>query len=301
MSDKDIAEKNLEAWNDVFADIVNVLLFNGKRVVLEEDLEAETPNSMFKVDGKLHEQTRDVSKIWKNGEIRISILGFENQTKQDYKMPLRVISYDGASYKQQLVDEKAKKNYPVVTLVLYFGTESRWTAPKNLRNCFEIPEDLTPFVSDYKINVFEIAWLDEETINSFSSDFKIVAQYFQAKRQNKSYVGSKDIIKHVDETLKMLSVLTGDNTFEKVYNDSNFEKGGVSMCEVVQRIINEGKAAGRAEGINEGRAEGRTEGRNGIIINLVTAKAGTIEQIAQWVKLPVDEVKRIAESAASNS
>ncbi len=69
------------------------------------------------------------------------------------------------------------------------------------------------------------------------------------------------------------------------------------MCEVVQRIINEGKAAGRAEGINEGR----TEGRNGIIINLVSAKAGTIEQIAQWVKLPVDEVKRIAESAASNS
>lgn len=95
----------------------------------------------------------------------------------------------------------------------------------------------------------------------------------------------------------MLSVLTGDNTFEKVYNDSNFEKGGFSMCEVVQRIINEGKAAGRAEGINEGR----TEERNGIIINLVSAKAGTIEQIAQWVKLPVDEVKRIAESAASNS
>ena len=83
----------------------------------------------------------------------------------------------------------------------------------------------------------------------------------------------------------MLSVLTGDNTFEKVYNNSNFEKGGFSMCEVVQRIIN----------------EGRTEGRNGIIINLVSAKAGTIEQIAQWVKLPVDEVKRIAESAASNS
>ena len=81
MRDKDIAEKNLEAWNDVFADIVNVLLFNGKRIVLEDDLEAETPNSMFKVDGKLHEQTRDVSKIWKDGEIRISILGFENQTK----------------------------------------------------------------------------------------------------------------------------------------------------------------------------------------------------------------------------
>lgn len=30
MSGKDIAEKNLEAYNDVFADIVNGLLFDGK-------------------------------------------------------------------------------------------------------------------------------------------------------------------------------------------------------------------------------------------------------------------------------
>ena len=29
MGEKDIAEKTLEAYNDVFADIVNVLLFDG--------------------------------------------------------------------------------------------------------------------------------------------------------------------------------------------------------------------------------------------------------------------------------
>ena len=50
MGAKDIAEKNLEAWNDVFADIVNVLLFNGKRIILENELEADTTNSMFKAD-----------------------------------------------------------------------------------------------------------------------------------------------------------------------------------------------------------------------------------------------------------
>ena len=107
MGEKDITEKHLEAWNDVFADIVNVLLFNGKRLVNENDLEADTKDSMFKADGEIHEQERDVSKFWKNGEIRISILGFENQTVPDKDMPLRVISYDGASYKQQLQDKKA--------------------------------------------------------------------------------------------------------------------------------------------------------------------------------------------------
>lgn len=41
MSEKDIAEKTLEAYNDVFADIVNGLLFDGKEVVKEEELEAD--------------------------------------------------------------------------------------------------------------------------------------------------------------------------------------------------------------------------------------------------------------------
>ena len=33
MGQKDIAEKTLEAYNDVFADIVNGLVFKGKKVV----------------------------------------------------------------------------------------------------------------------------------------------------------------------------------------------------------------------------------------------------------------------------
>ena len=109
MGAKDITEKNLEAFNDVFADIVNVLLFKGKHLMKEKDLESASKDSMFKIDGKIHEQERDVSKFWKNGEVRISIIGLENQTAQDSKMPLRVISYDGASYKQQLLDTNKKK------------------------------------------------------------------------------------------------------------------------------------------------------------------------------------------------
>ena len=66
MGSKDITEKNLEALNDVFADIVNVLLFKGARLVNEKDLETDTARSMFKADGKVHEQERDVSKFWKN-------------------------------------------------------------------------------------------------------------------------------------------------------------------------------------------------------------------------------------------
>lgn len=282
MAEKDITEKNLEALNDVFADIVNVLLFKGERLINENELEADTTKSMFKSDGKIHEQERDVSKIWKNGEIRISILGIENQTTQDSDMPLRVISYDGASYKQQLLDKNRKKRYPVATLVLYFGTDEKWTEAKRLYECFNIPEKLKPFVNDYKINVFNIAFLNPKIIAMFKSDFKIITEYFRAKRLNQKYKGSKEKLQHTNETLKMFSALTGDDSFEKAYNEGNFERGGVTMCDVVERIRNDGIA----EGILEGKAD--------IIKKMLDAKALTIEQIADILKLPVKEVQKIA-------
>ena len=285
MAEKDITEKNLEALNDVFADIVNVLLFKGEQVINEKDLEADTTKSMFKADGKIHEQERDVSKFWKNGEIRISILGIENQTAQDSDMPLRVISYDGASYKQQLLDTNQKKRYPVATLVLYFGTEEKWSKAKHLYDCFEVPVKLKPFVNDYKINIFNIAFLSSKTIAMFKSDFKIIAEYFRAKRLNQKYKGSKEKLKHANETLKMFSALTGDDSFEKVYNEGNFKKGGITMCDVVERIRN----------------DGRTEGQERIIMNLIESNAGTIEQIAAWVKLPVKEVQKIAKKVPVNA
>lgn len=109
-------------------------------------------------------------------------------------MPLRVISYDGASYKQQLLDEKAKQRYPVTTIVLYFGTKEKRSTPKNLLGCFKVLEELKPFVNDYKINVFNIAWLSDKTIDMFQSDFKIVAKYFQTVRLKKDYKGSNEEI-----------------------------------------------------------------------------------------------------------
>ena len=290
MGEKDITEKHLEAFNDVFADIVNVLLFKGLKLMKEKDLEAAAKDSMFKADGKIHQQERDVSKFWKNGEVRISILGFENQTVQDPKMPLRVISYDGASYKQQLLDNEKDKNkdtkkkslYPVVTLVLYFGTDEKWSTHKNLLSCFKIPEELKPFVNDYKINVFNIAWLSNKTIDMFQSDFKIVAKYFQTIRLKKNYKGSTEEIKHVDALLKMLTALTGDNSFEEVYNEGNLNKGGVTMCEVVEKIKNEG----RNEGVLAGKAE--------LVRKMLDAKLVTEQQIADLLKISVKEVKKIA-------
>lgn len=53
MGEKDITEKILESYNDVFADIVNGIVFNGEQVVREEDLFDATPFGYYKASGKV--------------------------------------------------------------------------------------------------------------------------------------------------------------------------------------------------------------------------------------------------------
>ena len=48
MAEKDIAEKILEDYPDVFADIVNGLLFNGKTVIRPEELEDSKIQSAYR-------------------------------------------------------------------------------------------------------------------------------------------------------------------------------------------------------------------------------------------------------------
>lgn len=76
-----MTEKILESYHDVFSDIINVLLFQGRRVIKAEDLEEQAPRAYYKAEGKLREIERDVVKRWKKGKLRIACFGIENQTK----------------------------------------------------------------------------------------------------------------------------------------------------------------------------------------------------------------------------
>ena len=181
MAQKDASEKILEAYNDVFSDIVNVLLFKGKPVLSVNDLEDQAPRSYYKEDGRIHELERDVAKRWKNGSLRVACIGFENQTASDPDMPLRVIGYDGAEYRAQLAN-KQTEFYPVVTMVLYFGHERHWSGQATLKERLSIREELDPYVNDYRINLFEIAFMEPEEVELFQSDFRAVADYFVQMR-----------------------------------------------------------------------------------------------------------------------
>ena len=264
MGEKDITEKLLEDYNDVFSDIVNVLLFDGREVVKESSLSVSATRSQYKADDRrVHEQERDVSKWWMKRNVQIALYGIENQTGEDDLMPLRVISYDGSSYKRQIALNKP--DVPVITLVLYYG-EDHWTKPLNLKSYLKIPEELDPYVSDYYINVFEISWLSDEQVKMFKSDFRFVADFFVGKRKNPDYMPTdKSEIRHVDEVLKLLSAFTHDRMYEELITEKGTKREVRNMCEVAERLVNKGREEGIEQGIEQGRAEGQSALADAII------------------------------------
>ena len=254
MGEKDVTEKTLESYADVFADIVNVLLFGGKTIIAPEDLRDALPRSIYKADGKLHEQERDTAKFWLSGQIHIALLGLENQTEIEEDITLRTISYDGAAYRDQMNRDakgKPKERYPVVTLVLYFGYKKRWDKPLNLKERFDIPKELEPYINDYHVNLFEIAWLLDETIQMFQSDFRFVADYFSQKRKNKEYKVPEGEMKHVREVMELLSAVMQDTRFMDAYNKRIEEGRLMNMDAWIDEAENRGMEKGKIEMVLE--------------------------------------------------
>ncbi len=234
VSQVDKALKIVEFHNEVFADIVNVGLFNGRQVLHAEELQNHPARSQYSKNGVIHELERDIIKRWKTGDIRLACIGLENQVASDPDMPLRVMGYDSADYNLQ-VHSKDKKRYPVVTLVLYFGNNKPWNGPLSLKERVDIPEELDPYVSDYKINLFQVSYLSREQADFFRSDFRVIADYFVQKRETGDYHPKPMDIAHMQDTLQLMRAITKDDRYVEVYEScTDEEKGGIrNMCDVL--------------------------------------------------------------------
>lgn len=301
MAEKDVSEKLLEAHNDVFSDIVNGLLFQGEKVIAPDELENHFTIAGYESKGKLRSMERDVSKHWKKGAIRLACIGLENQTTADADMPLRIIAYDGAEYKRQLLGNSPER-YPVITLVLYFGTERKWKRPRSLLERIKVAEELKPFVNDYKIHVFEIASLTPEQVKLFQSDFHVIADYLTQMKRQQAYTPSKQQLAHPEETFQMMKQLTGNKDYEKLLLPE--EGGPVTMYDALAEAKKEGIAQGIVQGkremydaLAEAKKEGIAQGQATAMLDIATnmKRLGKFsdEAIVLVTKLSLEQVKAI--------
>ena len=262
MHDRDIAEKQLFDYDDVFADIVNVLLFHGRSVIHAGQLETARDRDAYPSAAGLREMERDVSKLGRGDGIVVSLIGIENQSRADRTMVLRVMGYDALAYRKQVLDGKSSDFYPVFTLVLSFSLKP-WPYPRDLEGVLRIPEEYQGCVSNYTVkNLFEVAFLPREVIDAFTSDFYFVADCVWQLRAKGTYTYPPDReVRHLFALMRVLAALTGDQRFVKVMGKVSLDEGGkTTMAKALDTIWNGGKAEGLAEGKAEGLAEGKAKG-----------------------------------------
>ena len=264
MGEKDILEKKLLMFNDVFADFVNGIMFDGKDVVKEDELVDLSGWSHYKGDDSKHRfQDRDVVKLWKKENVVISLIGIENQDIPDEDMVFRVISYDGASYRTQLVEKERRKRkketeningkvdiFPVITFVIYYG-EEEWKHETTLHKRLNLDSELKHYVSDYSINLIDLKKLSEDDINKFKKDFKLIADYMVKGSKHRA---DRIDLNHPEEVSELILRLTG----EELPFEVECEEGGKNMEKFFEPMFERAEARGEARG----RAEGKTEGES---------------------------------------
>ncbi len=229
-------------------------------------------------------QFRDTSKYYQNAGIIISSFGMENQSEIDNDMPIRVMGYDYSSYRSQI--DAGKDRYPVITVVLNFS-DKRWNKPVNLKNLLAIPEGMENFVQDYKINVFDIAFLPDETINKFKSTFKHVAHFFKYRRFPDIYQPLGEEIEHLEAFLDFLEVFTNDRQYAEIKDgllEMQREGDVVTMCSVVEKFKNDGIKQGIERGIEQEQKQ--------IILNMYEAGCDA-ETISGLTKISIETVKSV--------
>ena len=222
MGEKDILEKKLLMFNDVFADFVNGIMFDGKDVVKEGELVDLSGWSHYKGDDSKHRfQDRDVVKLWKKKNVVISLIGIENQDIPDKNMVFRVLSYDGASYRTQLVEEesrKRKKNagiegelqdiFPVITFVIYYG-EEEWKHETTLHKRLNLGSELKHYVSDYSINLIDLKKLSEDDIPPLANFCKIIYNNYGNVTKLLKHLGGDN--ENQDNNIRLYPACRNDN------------------------------------------------------------------------------------------
>lgn len=273
MGQKDLTEKNLEYYPDVFADTINALLYQGKQIVSAMDLQSTPTETLYPdSNNKLHNQFHDVSKYFiQDGQITMQYT-LENETRSRRKTVLRKAGYQGAVYREQVNN---KDTFPVISIILYWG-KGHWKQPRSLSQLWHknpIPDIAKDYIDDIKLHVYDMCHLPQRIRNHFTSDMRIVVDYLA---EGKNYIPSTQKIIHTDALLRMLKALTGDERYTfliQTLNTSDQKEGGISMCELLDRYENREIIRGRAEAIR----------------NLMDTMKWTAEQAMTALKIPDSE------------
>ena len=252
MGAKDLAEKNLLQYKDVFSDIVNVNLFGGRCYVSAKELSREPGELITKAvsDDKLRQLQMDVPMKCKKNN-RSFFLCLENQSDKNNVMPVRDMGYQHAKYMEQI---KAAKE----------SNQKTSNYPNPMTKELNDSQKLSPVIT-LVLNYSQKEW--ETTIRQYQSDFKYIVRYLSCgndRRKLDEYFQTTEFqLDHPEAFLDWLSAVTNDRRYRKAKEliQKTERKGGkINMCVLLDMYEERGEARGIEKGIAQGIVQGEAHG-----------------------------------------
>jgi len=256
MAKKDITEKILLSYADVFADCENALIYEGKQILKASELQPAPTESFYRSSNGIHNQFCDISSYQIVHNLIKAQYIIENETHLNSRQVLRKASYQGGAYREQLKENRPV--YPVYSMVL------DWTR-KNSRIPLSLHELLIKhgvsskslhLIDDVKLTVLHMSSLSREIRNRFTSDMGFVVDYlneksFENRREQK--------IIHLEALCEMMEALTNDTRFTSLTESllRKQQKGKeIIMCEYIDMLEAKGEQRGFRKGIQKGVRHG---------------------------------------------
>ncbi len=265
-----------EFWGESshFADLYNTVFFKGKQVVFPEMLSeagSDLSTEIVRNGGRITvEKYRDVFKRW-NGNF-LAVLGIENQWKEEFTLPERVMLYDALEYERQRrrISARHKKEKDLktsaeylcgfgktdrlcvqATIVIYYGEEP-WNGPRKLSDLVEVPEELRPYFNEYQIFVFSINESDGSEFRD-PEVRKILKAAYELRRKRITELEPLE-----KEEVSVLAAFLNSERLAALAEQK--EEGEIDMCTALEEMIAEGERRGEKRGEQRGEQRGRKQG-----------------------------------------
>ena len=263
-----------------FADQVNGALFQGRQVVKPKELEPADAQAVYlgrKAGSRRNYKTvADKVRMWR-GRL-LHILAVENQSHVDYHMVLRNMLSESIGYQKQWRQKKREhekekdlkkdsdeflsgmakdeKFIPIITLVVYCGTEHPWDGARCLHDLLEADEEMKEFITNYRLNLYDCH--EHDTFDEYKTGlrqlFEVVRYGRDKKELQRILEENKEIYSRVDSDTRELLEAVGKVRIGEEYGTimENGERR-YDMCKAFLDMKQEGIEEGIEKGIEKER------------------------------------------------
>lgn len=174
---KDIHTNNYFDDNIRFANLINGTLYKGTQRIKADELKDVSKEFLYTNEQHERKIIADNAKLWKKQNIVYALYSVENLSYIDYATVIRCMQMEAMGYYRQWKkykrehernkdtsnDEflsgikKSDSFYPIVPVVIYYGTEREWDANISLHDFLGagLADDIKTYINNYKINLFD--------------------------------------------------------------------------------------------------------------------------------------------------